>query len=78
MYRKIKVNSLIGLVGVPIIGDSKRDLEAAVSVGASPILVRTGKGQRSISAGGLPSEVTIHDDLMAAVQSLLLYKRSIV
>ena len=38
------------LQGVPSIGDSLRDLEAAVSVGAKPLLVKTGKGDEN--AGG--------------------------
>ena len=35
------------LGGVPVVGDSLRDLEAAAAVGARPILVRTGNGQRT-------------------------------
>jgi D-glycero-D-manno-heptose 1,7-bisphosphate phosphatase len=33
------------LSGIPVIGDSLRDLQAAEAVGAEPILVKTGKGQ---------------------------------
>ena len=32
------------MAGVPVIGDSLRDLEAAQAIGARPILVRTGNG----------------------------------
>lgn len=37
----------ISLHGVPCIGDAWRDLESALAVGASPILVRSGKGLRT-------------------------------
>ena len=37
----------IVLAGVPVIGDSERDLEAARAVGARPILVLTGKGVKT-------------------------------
>ncbi|MDJ0938184.1 MAG: D-glycero-beta-D-manno-heptose 1,7-bisphosphate 7-phosphatase [Woeseiaceae bacterium] len=35
------------LDGVPVVGDSLRDLEAAAAVNARPILVRTGNGSRT-------------------------------
>ncbi|MCP4043014.1 MAG: D-glycero-beta-D-manno-heptose 1,7-bisphosphate 7-phosphatase, partial [Gammaproteobacteria bacterium] len=38
----------IPLTGVPVIGDSKRDLKAAEAAGAHPILVRTGKGTQML------------------------------
>ena len=38
------------LRGVPVVGDSLRDLEAAVSAGARPILVRTGNGRKTEAA----------------------------
>jgi len=62
----------VALEGVPVIGDSMRDLEAAVNVGATPILVRSGNGDKT--ARGLPpalAGITIVDDLRAAAQSIL-------
>ena len=38
----------ISLSGIPVIGDSLRDLQAAEAVNASPILVKTGKGQQTL------------------------------
>lgn len=38
----------VGLAGVPFIGDSLSDIRAARAVGASPWLVRTGKGERTL------------------------------
>jgi D-glycero-D-manno-heptose 1,7-bisphosphate phosphatase len=60
------------LAGVPVIGDSLRDLQAAASVDARPILVRSGNGNKTTES--LPPElsaVEIYDDLAAAVTALL-------
>jgi D-glycero-D-manno-heptose 1,7-bisphosphate phosphatase len=60
------------LIGVPVIGDSLRDLQAAASVGARPVLVRSGNG--SGAEAELPPElsaVEVYDDLAAAVTALL-------
>lgn len=35
------------LESVPVVGDSLRDLEAAIAVGAKPVLVMTGKGSNT-------------------------------
>lgn len=60
------------LAGVPVIGDSLRDLEAAAAVDAKPILVRTGKGARTEAA--LPerfANIAVYDDLAAAAHAML-------
>ena len=54
------------LEGVPVIGDSLRDLQAATRAGATPILVRTGNGTKT--ERNLPAElqaVPTYDDLAA-------------
>jgi D-glycero-D-manno-heptose 1,7-bisphosphate phosphatase len=61
----------IALDGVPAIGDSLRDLEAAAAAGATPILVRTGNGRRTEAS--LPDNlrhIAIYDDLAAAARAL--------
>ena len=68
-YRK--ADSTLPLTGVPIVGDSLRDLEAAAVLGASPHLVRTGKGQKTLDKGILPAGTVVHADLMAFTKSLL-------
>ncbi|CAG9164872.1 D-glycero-beta-D-manno-heptose-1,7-bisphosphate 7-phosphatase [Cupriavidus laharis] len=55
----------IELKGVPVVGDSLRDLEAGVAVGCTPHLVLTGKGQKTLDKGGLPPGTRVHDDLRA-------------
>lgn len=59
------------LTGVPAIGDSLRDLQAASALGCAPILVRTGKGEKTEADGNLPAGTKIHADLAAAVDVLL-------
>ena len=59
------------LAGVPVIGDSLRDLEAAAAAGARPMLVRTGNGRRT--AAQLPDtfrDIPVYDDLAAAAAAL--------
>ena len=59
-----------GLDGVPCIGDSARDIEAAFRCGARPILVLTGNGQQTHAAwSGAEPEVCA--DLSAAADLLL-------
>jgi D-glycero-D-manno-heptose 1,7-bisphosphate phosphatase len=68
-YRK--TDTALPLTGVPIVGDSLRDLEAATVLGASPHLVLTGKGQKTVDAGTLPTGTTVHADLQAFAKHLL-------
>lgn len=71
MYREIARRFEISLAGVPVIGDSLRDLQAASEVGASPILVRSGKGMRTLEKGEGLEGIPVYDDLAAAVGALL-------
>jgi D-glycero-D-manno-heptose 1,7-bisphosphate phosphatase len=60
------------LDGVPVIGDSLRDLEAASACGARPILVRTGNGRKTEAAmSHQPVATEVFDDLGAAAAALL-------
>lgn len=62
----------VDLTGVPAIGDSLRDLQAADAVGAQPMLVLTGKGQKTEAAGGLPENTLIFSDLAEAVRHIIV------
>ncbi len=53
------------LQGVPMVGDSLRDLQAAAAAGAKPVLVLTGKGRKTRDAGSLPAGTAIYPDLAA-------------
>lgn len=62
----------IPLEGVAFIGDTLKDVEAARAVGCRPILVRSGKGARTLEAHPeLAATLPIFDDLSAAVDYLL-------
>jgi D-glycero-D-manno-heptose 1,7-bisphosphate phosphatase len=71
LFRDIESRLQVSLQGTPAVGDSLRDLEAAVAVGAEPILVRTGKGERTLAKGKGLEGVPVFPDLAAAVDSLL-------
>ncbi len=59
------------LTDVPTIGDSLRDLQAARTVGARPILVRTGNGvETELSLPENLRDVEVFDDLVAAAAML--------
>ena len=57
--------------GVPIVGDALRDLQAGAVLGMQPILVRTGKGEETLAAGGLPDGTLVFADLAEAVQHII-------
>jgi D-glycero-D-manno-heptose 1,7-bisphosphate phosphatase len=56
--------------GVPVVGDSLRDLQAGVAVGCRPYLVLTGKGSKTKSDPDLPEGTQIFPDLAAVVAQL--------
>ena len=61
----------VALTNVPIIGDSLRDIQAARSVGANPILVKTGKGERTLANQDQLDDIAVFSDLATAVDALL-------
>jgi D-glycero-D-manno-heptose 1,7-bisphosphate phosphatase len=72
MYLQIADHFDTGLDGVPVVGDSIRDLEAALAAGAAPVLVRTGNGLKSEAQldGGL-ALTPIYDDLAAFAKTFI-------
>ncbi len=60
------------LTGVPLVGDSLRDVQSAMVVGALPVLVRTGHGARTLEENRhLEENVKVFDDLGSFVDDLL-------
>jgi D-glycero-D-manno-heptose 1,7-bisphosphate phosphatase len=45
LLEQISLHSGKSLVGVPFVGDSEKDIQAAISMGCQPILVETGNGK---------------------------------
>lgn len=70
LLRRIGDTLGIDLVNVPCIGDSGRDIEAAVAVGARPILVLTGNGRRTLEQG-LDMDIEVYHDLKEAAKVLI-------
>ena len=71
MFEDVARRFNVSLAGVPSIGDSLRDLQAAVAAGGTPILVLTGKGAKTQAAGGLPEHTKIYQDLAEAVRAII-------
>ena len=77
MLLEISDRLSIGLSGVPVVGDSLRDLEAAEAAGAIPVLVKTGRGrltQEKLSKGELShtlGQTPVYADLAAFTDAVL-------
>lgn len=71
MFVEISQRYSMPLSRVPAIGDSLRDLEAARDAGARPILVLTGKGERTHANGMLPEGTLVFPDLLAAARAVV-------
>ena len=71
MFIDIAQRFNVDLAGVPCVGDSLRDLQAAVTAGAQPMLVLTGKGAKTEAAGGLPDGTPVFADLAEAVRNIV-------
>jgi len=71
MYQDIARRYDIDLAGVPALGDSLRDLQAASAAGCAPWLALTGNGRKTQDQGGLPPGTQVCDDLAAFADFLL-------
>ena len=61
------------LKGVPLVGDSLKDLQAGEAVGAQPMLVLTGKGAGTKAAGGLPKKTLVFENLAEVARHLIAH-----
>ena len=68
MIKEIGRRFSIELNNVYGVGDAFRDLQAFSDAGCKPILVRTGKGEMTLSQGNLPPNTQVVADLAEAVQ----------
>ncbi|MFT5390878.1 MAG: D-glycero-D-manno-heptose 1,7-bisphosphate phosphatase [Gammaproteobacteria bacterium] len=71
MLLQISERLRIPLTGVPSVGDSARDLQAAEAAGAEPHLVLTGNGLVTEASTKLPPGTAVHTDLAAFADELL-------
>lgn len=53
-----------------MVGDSLRDLEAGVAAGMKPVLVKTGKGERTIEKDFELKNVSVTENLLTFVENL--------
>ena len=70
LYEQFANQYNVDLDGIPAIGDSLRDIQAAQSVGAEAILVETGNGKKTLKRNpklDVPTFVNLHE----AVQYIL-------
>ncbi|KAF1056840.1 MAG: D-glycero-beta-D-manno-heptose-1,7-bisphosphate 7-phosphatase [Pseudomonas delhiensis] len=70
MLRQIAEHYGVSLAGVWFVGDSWGDLDAALAVDCQPVLVKTGKGERTL-AKPLPDGTRVFDDLAAVAAHLM-------
>ncbi|MDO8695768.1 MAG: D-glycero-beta-D-manno-heptose 1,7-bisphosphate 7-phosphatase [Pseudomonas sp.] len=70
MLKTIAEHYGVALTGLWFVGDSLGDLQAAVTVDCQPVLVKTGKGERTLG-NDLPAGSLIFEDLAAVAAHLL-------
>ena len=71
MFERIAGCFNTDLAGTYAVGDSLRDLQAAVAAGARPVLVLSGKGRNTQKENQIPEGTLVFDDLAATVEYLL-------
>ena len=71
MFEEIAARFHTDLKGVPVVGDSLKDLQAADAVGAQPLLVLTGKGTRTRGEGAMPRKTLVFESLADAARHLV-------
>jgi len=73
LMQQIAASYPVNFQQVPAVGDSLRDLQAAIAVGAKPILVRTGKGKKTeMQLHKLDQKVPVFDNLASWVDQELM------
>lgn len=76
MFKHIADTFNADLKDVFAVGDSLRDLQASVALGCKPVLVLTGKGERTKAEGNLPVGTLEYKDLSTAVDAMLSRSKS--
>jgi D-glycero-D-manno-heptose 1,7-bisphosphate phosphatase len=71
MFEEIAERYHMELKGVPCVGDALRDLKAAEAVGGQPILVLTGKGEKTRAEGTMPRKTQVFADLAEVSRHLV-------
>lgn len=72
LYLDLQQRLNVSLADVPAVGDSLRDIQAARVVNASPVLVRTGKGEATLATNEALEGVPVFNDLAEFTNHLLV------
>lgn len=76
LFNKLARQYGVPLNGVPMVGDSERDIVAARAVSGRPILVLTGNGERTAATLTAKDEIVeTYSDLQAVAQQLIANSR---
>ena len=71
LFNDIAERLHINLKGVPAIGDSLRDIQAAAAAGATPVLVLTGRGEQTLKNPEDIKGIPVYADLSAAADAII-------
>lgn len=71
LIRQIEESTGLSAVGAPFVGDSISDIEAAQKAHCQPILVRSGKGERTLKKLVENHGIPVFTNLLAYTQHLL-------
>jgi len=71
LLEDIATRTNLDLKQVPFIGDTIKDINAALAVGAQAVLVRSGQGAATEASAPLSADVLIFDDLAAAADHFM-------
>lgn len=71
LFHKVEQSFDMSLSDVYCIGDSYRDILAARQCNGLPILVQTGKGQKTLTENKTEIDFPVHQDLAHAVDAIL-------
>ncbi|MDH5487036.1 MAG: D-glycero-beta-D-manno-heptose 1,7-bisphosphate 7-phosphatase [Gammaproteobacteria bacterium] len=74
LFQEIAERLKVNLNGVYAVGDAERDVAAARLVSARPVLVRTGKGKRTLRKNKALVNVPVFDDLAGFTDAFLTGK----
>lgn len=75
LLRQFAERANVSLEGIPFIGDTLRDIQAAQAVGANPVLVKTGKGERTLQDNP-DLKVPVFKNLLEAAKEIIRHAQN--
>ena len=74
LFQEIAERLKVNLNGVYAVGDTERDITAARLVSARPVLLRSGKGKRTLKKSKALADIPVFEDLAAFTDAFLTGK----